>query len=107
MILSLLQLNINADNFLDKLILYLQAHDFDILQLQEIAGKDSFCGNIHCTHDCYVAFKKILDEKYNSELAIAQRFTSSPNSYLGNATFYKKDFDLIEKDILPLYQRTT
>jgi len=105
--ISLLQLNINADNFWDQLIPYLTKNDFDILQLQEVAGKETRSSNLNTKRDCYVQLQKILGEKYHSELAIAQRYTSSPNSYIGNATFYKKAFTLIKKQNIFLYQRAT
>lgn len=105
--ISLLQLNINADNFWDKLIPYLTNNDFDILQLQEVCGKGTVSGNLHCQRDCYTELQKILDEKYQGELAVAQRYTSNPLSYIGSATFYKKNFKLIKKHILTLYERTT
>src|SRR6185369_3399862 len=107
MILSLLQLNINADNFWDKLIPYLTKNDFDILQFQEVCGENTFSGNIHTKRDCYKELQKILGDAYKSELAIAQTFSSNPSSFIGNATFYKKEFELIEKNILPLYTRIT
>src|SRR5258706_8314089 len=104
--ISLLQLNINADNFWDKFLNYLTRSDFDIMQLQEVTGKDTSLGNIHSQRDTYAELHKILGEKYNSELAIPQRFTSGPDSYMGNATFYKKDFSLLGKQIVPLYERS-
>lgn len=102
--LSILQLNINADNFWSKLIPFLTSHDFDILNLQEVCGKDTFCGNIQCVRDCYEELKTVLGDKYKSELAIADRFTSSPTSYIGNATFYKKNLLLLEKNIVYLHK---
>jgi len=103
--LSILQLNINSDNFWNQLTTYLTTHDFDILHLQEITGKDTISGNIDSKRDCFEALQKLLGEKYNGALTIAERFTSSPSAYLGNATFYKKQFTLIEKNILPINQQ--
>ncbi len=107
MILSLLQLNINADNFWDRLISYVTTHDFDILQFQEVCGENTFSGNIQCKRDCFTELQKILAEKYNGELAITQRYTSNPTSYMGNATFYKNTFQLIEKNVVTLFDRAT
>ena len=95
MVLSLLQLNINADNFWSKLIPFLTSSTFDILSLQELAGKDTFCGNIHCVRDCYEELQRKLGDRYQSELAIANRYTSSPTSYMANGTFYKNNFQEI------------
>src|SRR5687767_13063789 len=106
MTISLLQLNINADNYWDQLISYLTSHDFDILQLQEVAGKDVKSGNINTKKDCYKELQNILGDKYHSELAISQTYVSNPTSgYIGNATFYKKEFKLLEKNIVTLYER--
>lgn len=105
MTLSLLQLNINADNFWDALVHFVKKNDFDILMLQEVAGNHTICGNINSKRDCFKELQKVLADRYRGELAIAERFTSSSSSYLGSAIFYKRSFSLIEKTILPLYQR--
>lgn len=105
MLLSVLQLNINADNYWDNLISFLTKNTFDIIQFQEVAGKDAHSGNINSKRDCYHELQNILGEKYTSGLAIAQYYTSSPTAYIGNATFYKKDFQLLEKQIITLHER--
>jgi endonuclease/exonuclease/phosphatase family metal-dependent hydrolase len=102
MIIKLLQLNINSDNYWDTLIPYLTSQDFDILQLQELTGENTNVANIHSHHDIFVELKKILQEKYNGELSIAQRYTSSQTSYMGNAIFYKKNSTFIEKKEITL-----
>jgi endonuclease/exonuclease/phosphatase family metal-dependent hydrolase len=108
MILSLLQLNINADNYWEQLSSYLTSHNFDILQLQEVAGKDALAGNINSKRDCYKELQHLLSDRYHSELAIAQIYLSNPSSgYIGNATFYKKQFKLLEKNIITLHKRIT
>ncbi len=104
MTFSLLQLNINADNFWDKLIPYLTSHDFDVIQLQEVFGENSRCGIVNCKRDCFADLQKTLGDRYNGELAITDRFTSSPMSYIGVATFYRKSFQLEKKYILQMYQ---
>ena len=96
MTLSLLQLNINADNYWGNLIRYITSHNFDIMQFQEVAGKDARSGNINSNTDCYKELKHILSKQYQSELAISQNYVSNPSSgYIGNATFYKKEFKLL------------
>lgn len=103
MIISLLQLNINSDNYWNKLITYLTSNDFDILHLQELTGKDTINGIFHSKHETFTELQKILKEKYKGELSISQRYSSSPDSYLGNAIFYKNSFSLSEKKEIQLY----
>lgn len=103
MTISILQLNINADNYWDNLVMFLTSNDFDIIQLQEVTGKGTTAGNLNSKIDCFAELKKIIDTKYFGEMAIAQRYASSPSSYMANATFYKKDYKLIEKNVLPLF----
>lgn len=100
--LSLLQLNTNSDNYWDKLTQYLTSHNFDILQLQELTGKETFTGNLHSRRNTFAELQKILQDKYYGVLSITQRYTSSPYAYLGNGTFYKKEFALIDKKELIL-----
>jgi endonuclease/exonuclease/phosphatase family metal-dependent hydrolase len=96
---SLLQLNMNADAFWDSVIPYLTSHDFDVIHLQEVAGKHTKVGIIDTKRDCYEELQKILGEKYNSEFVLTDRFTSSPDAYFGNAIFYKKEYPLLQKHI--------
>lgn len=108
MTLSVLQLNINADNFWANLTSFLTSHNFDILQLQEVAGIHAKSGNINSKRDCYKELQQLLGNTYNSELAIAQTYSSNPSSgYIGNATFYKKEFKLLVKHIVPMYERSS
>jgi endonuclease/exonuclease/phosphatase family metal-dependent hydrolase len=102
--LSVLQLNINADNFWDKLSPFLTTHNFDIILLQEVCGKDTICGNLHSQRNCFQDLQELLANTYNGELAITERFTSSPTAYIGNAIFYKKTFQLQKKCILTLHK---
>jgi endonuclease/exonuclease/phosphatase family metal-dependent hydrolase len=97
MIIKVLQLNINGDNYWDKLIPFLSSHDFDVMHLQEVTGKNTHSGTLHSNRDVFLELQKILQEKYNAELTISQRYTSSPSSYMGNAIFFKKSFPLINK----------
>lgn len=106
MTLSILDLNINADNYWDKLNLFLQSSDFDIICLQEVAGKDTISGNIHSVRDGYTELQRLLGSKYHGELAISQRYASGEFSYMGNATFYKKEFTLLKKNIVPFHKNS-
>ena len=102
--LSLLQLNINSDNYWDKLTSYLTSHDFDVLHLQELTGNHTIAGNINSHRNTYAELQKFLEEKYYGVLSINQRYTSSPDAYLGNGTFYKKHFVLKKKKDIVLSQ---
>ena len=103
--LKVLQLNINADNYFSQVSNFLKTHDFDIINLQEVAGKSTIAGNINCKIDCFNELKKILEPNYHSNLAISDRFSSDPvNSYMANATFFKKSITLISADTLVLHK---
>ena len=92
---------------------FLSHNDFDILCFEEVAGVGAAGGNIlssrdFFTKDCFVELQSVLGEGYASELAIAQYMASNPaTAYFGNAIFYKKEFSLLQKDVLPLYTRDT
>src|ERR1700759_5703184 len=102
---SFLQLNTYAGTYWENLVSFISSHNYDVLHLQEMAGKESISGAIHSHHDTYNELQQLLKEKYTSELAISHRFSSNPStSYMGNAIFYKKQFTIKEKHILPLYQ---
>lgn len=107
MILKILQLNINADNYFSNIKNFLNSHNFDIINLQEVTGKGTVAGNINCKIDCFKELKKNLESNYNFKIAISDRFTSDPiNSYMSNTTFYKKNLALISKKVLYLHKRT-
>jgi endonuclease/exonuclease/phosphatase family metal-dependent hydrolase len=104
--LSLLQLNSNSDNYWERLIKYLTSHDFDVIQLQEVTGNDTVCGNIDSHRDTFDELQLHLQGKYEGELCIIQRYTSSPKSYCGVATFYKTSFSLVKKNEITLFHET-
>ncbi|HEX8932475.1 MAG TPA: endonuclease/exonuclease/phosphatase family protein [Patescibacteria group bacterium] len=106
MLLSILHLNLNAQNFWDNLVVFLKNHDFDILQFQEVCGQDTISININTQFDGFKKLQELLGSTYAGELAIAQRYTSSPSAYMANATFYRNDFKLLNKNILTLFPRT-
>lgn len=103
--LSILQLNINSDNYWDQLIPYITSHDFDVMQFQEVTGPHSVSGNINSKLDGFKELQKTLDALYIGELIIPTTFTSHPSSYMGNATFYKKDFSFVHKHIITMHDR--
>jgi len=97
MVITLLQLNIYGGMYWEELLPYLTTNDFDIIHLQELVGANTLTGKLNSKRDVYAELLKKLQHIYDSELAIAQRYTSSPFAYMGNATFFKKTFSLIEK----------
>jgi endonuclease/exonuclease/phosphatase family metal-dependent hydrolase len=102
MIISVLQLNMNADNFWGALINFITQSNFDIIQLQEVVGKGTTIGNIKSKRDCFEELQKILSPNYLGELVINDKFTSGKDSYMGNATFYNKKFSLSQKHIVTI-----
>jgi endonuclease/exonuclease/phosphatase family metal-dependent hydrolase len=102
MTIKILQLNINSDNYWDQLISFITDNDFDILDFQEVTGKDTLAGNIHSQRDIFSELLKHFGDKYDAELAITQRYASSPFAYMGNATFFKKSFTILEKKEIAL-----
>jgi endonuclease/exonuclease/phosphatase family metal-dependent hydrolase len=102
MILSLLQLNTNSDNYWEQLTSYLTSHDFDILHLQELTGNHTISGNINSHRNTYAELQKILEKKYYGVLSITQRYAGDRDAYLGNGTFYKKQFILKDKKAIVL-----
>lgn len=104
--LSVLQLNINADNFWDRLVPFLKEQDFDVLQLQEVTGPETVCGNFHSKRDVFMELEKLLGSRYSGELSITQRFTSSYTSYFGNVTLFNNSFQLLDKHEFTLHHET-
>lgn len=103
--ITILQININGANYYKALTTFLTHTDFDILCLQEVAGLNTFTGNLYSTRDAFEGIKLLLSKNYNGELAISQRFTSDKmHSFVGNAIFYKKEFLLKKKEVVSLYE---
>ncbi len=97
----------NANNYWNTLIPFLTSHNFDIINLQELTGKNTVSGNMNSQIDVFEELQKILSTQYNGELSINTRYSSDPqNSYMGNAIFYKKTFTLKGEHILTLHKRT-
>ncbi len=97
MVVSVLQLNINADNYLDVLKKYLTNNSFDIICLQELAGKGTVIGNIDCTHDTLLELQQLLYPDYIGEFILTDHIDSADTAYFGNAIFYKKNFRMLDK----------
>lgn len=104
MSLSILSLNINGDNYWDTLVTFLKNTDLDILCFQEVTGHDTHSGNLHSMRDCFEELQNIFKDTYNGEQVISQYYASGENAYLSNATFFKKQFSLIQKQTLSLHR---
>jgi len=94
MLLKLLNLNIFKGKFLPQIIDFVKQEDVDILMFQEVSGGSLSFDNL----DCFQILQEKLD--YNGDIAVAWRLASDPLSYFGNATFYKKRFSVVGKDVL-------
>jgi len=103
--LSILQLNLYCLNFLDDVEKYLQTHSFDILNLQEVAGKDTFTRVIKNKKDNLELLIKMLGPKYTHFFVKNDQITSSPTAYFGNATFVRSSLTVMHQEIFWLYQR--
>ncbi|HUD44717.1 MAG TPA: endonuclease/exonuclease/phosphatase family protein [Patescibacteria group bacterium] len=92
MTLKFLQLNIESGRFLDEVIAFIQKHDFDIINLQEVSGGKF---NKYNQFDIFQTLKEKLG--YKGELTKTMIGKSDPQSYFGNATFFKPSFSLLNK----------
>lgn len=75
---------------MDNLIPYLQKEDFDILCFQEVSGGDL---SFHKDN----TFQRIIDLGYDGEICVNWRLKGNPHAFIGNATFFKPSFTLLEK----------
>lgn len=108
MTLKLLHLNIFQGKFLPQIIDFVKAHDFDILQFQEVSGgsmskggmwtgarEDMTTANPETVGiDCFATIKKELG--YEGVLNVTTAKRHDANSYIGNATFFKKSIKLVD-----------
>ncbi len=94
MVYKLLQLNIYKGFLLEKVIEFINKNRFDIVCLQEVSGGIATFGQ----KDCY----KKLVEKLNmgSDLSVTWRYKNEPDSYFGNAIFYKRALKVKNKKII-------
>ncbi|MBP6882516.1 MAG: hypothetical protein KBC15_03105 [Candidatus Levybacteria bacterium] len=95
--LKVLHLNIQGAVRFNDVISYINKHSFDIVQMQEVAG-GFFSKSVH--HDTFQAIKEHLG--YDGVLAKAFAMKGEPESYDGNATFYKKTLNVLRSDVLAL-----
>lgn len=82
--IKFLTLNIFKGCFLDEVIRYMRQEEFDIIQLQEVAG-----GILSCNKgtDCFQLLKESL--QMEGHLLSFSEELGDKSSYFGNATFFK------------------
>ena len=100
MIITILQLNINADNHFTALTEYLGRKSYDIFCLQELAGIGTTISDINCTHDLFLELQKLLYPDYVGEFMLTDHIDSAETAYFGNAIFYKRDLKLLDKRLI-------
>jgi endonuclease/exonuclease/phosphatase family metal-dependent hydrolase len=95
--LKLLNLNICGGKFYDDIISFVKTGDFDILCLQEIkAGKHGFTNGD--------TFKKLREDLgMDGEFALTTNLLGDKSSYDGNAIFYKKGFQVANRQTIELF----
>lgn len=92
--LKILQLNIFKGKYVERIIEFINAGDFDVIQLQEVSGGDfSFSKG-----DVFEKLKQNIG--FEGEIVKYVDSASKKGSYFGNATFFKKGFKLIKKDVI-------
>lgn len=95
--IRLLHLNIYLAKFVKNINEYVQKNDFDILNFQEVTGGELSFDNI----DSFEFLKKSLPN-FQGELGKSWNIFEKPESYFGNAIFFKKDFKLNKKRFIRL-----
>lgn len=88
------QLNIYTGKYLDKIIDFLNNNDFDIIQMQEVASN----GFGYANKDCFEEIKNT--NNYQGVFQPTLGLKTDNKKVTGCATFYKKNLNLIKKDIL-------
>ncbi len=92
--IKFLHLNMFKGIFLDRVIDFIKSEDIDIVNLQEVTG--GILGSKN--HQCFETIQKATG--YKGELVKCWAIKNQTDTYFGNATFFKKEFELIKKDIL-------
>ncbi len=92
--LKVLQLNMFMGRHMSTIIDFLHKENFDVIHLQEVTGPVESFEKV----DCYKDLTAALD--MDSELIAPMKLRGHDDSYFGNATFYRKDFPLINKNIV-------
>lgn len=92
--IKILQLNMFKGRYIDTMLDYIKKEDFDILQLQEVAGPGASYNDI----DCFKTLQNHLD--LDGELATCLKMQDHENAYFGNATFYRKTFRMVRSECI-------
>lgn len=95
MLLKLMDLNIQKGRLLDEVIKFIKENDFDVIHLQEVtSGILSYDQKTDC-------FEKILQSiPYQGFSDHHWSAKSYPNSFLSNASFFKKNILIRRKEIV-------
>jgi len=94
--IKFLQLNINKGQYFNNLITFLKKENFDILNLQEVAG-----GKIsHNQKNYFEEIKSALN--YQGILSPDAEIKNNPISYFANAIFLKKHLFIASQEIIRL-----
>jgi endonuclease/exonuclease/phosphatase family metal-dependent hydrolase len=111
---KVLHLNIWNGTFLPTLIDFIKQNDFDIVHLQEVSGGSFSRGGVYdpqgqestspINHtvigvDCFEMLQDALPGLIG-EQAVAMRLSTDKYSYEGNATFVRKGFPILHKEII-------
>ena len=102
--LSILQLNINGLRWKENLFHFLNTHEYDILQFQEVAGENTHVGALNSVEDNYEVLTNFLGNEYKGFLIKSD--IVSPQGYFGNATFVKSSLPVKEHKSVWLHKRT-
>lgn len=102
MLCKILQLNIWKGAYLDDVGDFLLKENFDIINLQEVAGAPLSPRS----RDNFAYIQNLLEQTHTGIFATEITTTLGSHSFEGNATFYKKDFTLVEEKILSLKDRS-
>ncbi|MBI4080831.1 MAG: endonuclease/exonuclease/phosphatase family protein [Candidatus Levybacteria bacterium] len=91
MSVKLLHLNIWYGKYLDNIISFVLEHDFDILNFQEVSGGKVSFNNAND----FERLKETLH--FEGVMSVTWRYATNLSCFTGNATFFKKDFLLLDK----------
>jgi endonuclease/exonuclease/phosphatase family metal-dependent hydrolase len=94
--IKLFQLNIEQGKRINAIMDFIQENDFDVIHFQEVTGGEH--SPVH-TLDCFDILCDNLTA-YHGFLSKSHHCPCDPNSYFGNATFIKRDIEIIDQNII-------
>lgn len=89
--IKFLGLNMYMGKCMDNLLPFLKKEQFDVLSLQEVSGGEVSFDNTN-------TFQRIAELGYDGQLLITWRLAGKPQSFFGQAVFFKSDFTLLGKE---------